>query len=330
MKKFFEITCSGIAGVILTLLFQYFFVQPQSFAFVYDGNEIVVTESTYTELVENNRLLEDNITLLETQVEALQNELHSVNSQEKTIETVRNATEYWNNSKYVQALITLRNCGLKSHDIATLYRNYSEEYCTVILREVDDLIKEKKHDEAKTLLLDSKALVDNSSALDNKLAEINNNAPLKLSNLKIAASRYFYFNESKPIEDSVGNKYFSENIFITMAEGDSGYGYATFYLGQKFTGLSGTIAVSDKSENRSDTQLEGWIEIYSKNGDEYSHLYTSPILSRMVSPITIPEVSLQDSEWLEIRYYNNGNYFSLAGGYHSLEIILADFTVYCD
>lgn len=100
----------------------------------------------------------------------------------------------------------------------------------------------------------------------------------------------------KPIEDNVGNKYFSVNLFITRAERDNNYSYTTFYSEKKYTGLSGTIAVSDKSENRSDTQLEGWIEIYSKNGDEYSHLYSSPILSRMTSPIAIPEANLKDSE----------------------------------
>lgn len=121
------------------------------------------------------------------------------------------------------------------------------------------------------------------------------------------------------------------NLFVTRAEGDNGYGYATFYLGKKYTGLSGTIAVSDESENRSDIQLEGWIEIYSKNGDdEYCHLYSSPILSRITSPIDIPEVNLKNADWLEIRYYNNGDYFSLAGGYHSLEVLLADFMVYSD
>lgn len=47
MKKFFEITCSGIIGIILTLDFQYFFVKPQSFTFVYDSNKVVVTESAW-------------------------------------------------------------------------------------------------------------------------------------------------------------------------------------------------------------------------------------------------------------------------------------------
>lgn len=330
MKKFFEITCSGIIGVILTLAFQYFFVKPQAFTFVYDGNEVVVTESTYTELVENNKKMKNNISSLETQIQELQNELESRNSKENITLTIKNATEYWNNSEYVQALTLLKNCGVNSSDILTLYHDYSEEYCVDVLGKVDNLLLERKYDEAKELLSESKALVDNSTILENKLTEINNNTPLKLSNLKISASRYFNLNESKPIEDSVGNKYSSGNLFVTRAEGDNGYGYATFYLGQKYTGLSGTIAVSDESENRNDIQLEGWIEIYSKNGNEYSHLYTSPILSRMTSPITIPEVNLKDTDWLEIRYYNNGNYFSLAGGYHSLEVLLSDFMIYSD
>lgn len=328
MKKFFEITCSGILGVILTLGFQYFLVKPQPFTFIYDGNKVVVTESTYAELLEDNKKMENNIVLLETQIQELENELENRNAKENITLIIKKATEYWNNAEYVQALTLLKNCDLDSSDISILYRDYSEEYCVNILRKVDNLISERKYDEAKELLSESKALVDDSTILEKKLGEINNSLPLKLSNLKISSSRYFELNESKLIEDTVGNKYLSENLFVTRAEGGDGYGYATFYLGEKYKGLSGTIAVSDESENRSDTQLEGWIEIYSKNGDEYSHLYSSPILSRMTSPIDIPEVNISDTDWLEIRCYNNGDYYSLAGGYHSLEILLSDFMLY--
>lgn len=82
MKKFFEITCSGILGVILTLGFQYFLVKPQPFTFIYDGNKVVVTESTYAELLEDNKKMENNILLLETQIQELENELENRNAKE--------------------------------------------------------------------------------------------------------------------------------------------------------------------------------------------------------------------------------------------------------
>ena len=297
MKNFLLSAFSGIAGIIVTLVFQYFFAKPQSFTFMYDGNQVVVTESTYTELVQNNKRLEE-------QIQELQNQFEVKNSQTQIEQTIKDATEYWNNSDYVQALTLLKNSDVDSEDISAIYREYSEKYCADILEKTDALISVRKYDEATSLLTEAKTLVNDSRDLENKLTEINNHSPIKLSSLKISSSRFFELNNTdKPIEDSVGNRYSLSNLFITKAEGDSKYGYATFYLGKKYTALSGTIAVSDESENRSN-QMEGWIEIYSKNGDEYNQLYISPMLSRMTSPIAIPEVNLEDSEWLEIRYYS--------------------------
>ena len=31
-----------------------------------------------------------------------------------------------------------------------------------------------------------------------------------------------------------------------------------------------------------------------------------------------------------LKYYNNGEYFSLGGGYHSLRVIISDVTLYVD
>lgn len=66
----------------------------------------------------------------------------------------------------MQALTLLKNCDLDSSDISILYRDYSEEYCVNILRKVDNLISERKYDEAKELLSESKALVDDSTILE--------------------------------------------------------------------------------------------------------------------------------------------------------------------
>lgn len=320
MKGVLKCGFSGIFGVILTLVVQ-FILGPQSFTFIIGQDEVIVTKAEYTELAEENNRLKDDLA-------EIQKLLQERNSEENIGTTIREATAYWDNFQYIQALTILKNCGITSAEIDALYQDYSDEFCTEILKQTDLLISERNYDEARKTLLEAKGLVANSMRLDNKLVDINNAIPIKLSALKISASRLFDLSQDKPAEDSVGNKYSAGNLYITRAEGDSRYGYATFYLGEKYTGMTGTIAVSDESENRSDVQLEGWIEIYVKNGDDYTQLYTSPLLSRTTSPINIPEINLSDSEWLEIRYYNNGDYFSLAGGYHSLRIILSNFMLY--
>lgn len=48
----------------------------------------------------------------------------------------------------------------------------------------------------------------------------------------------------------------------------------------------------------------------------------------MSTPIELPELNLSNADWIDIRYYNSGNYFSLARGYHSLRIIISNVTLY--
>lgn len=327
MKKFFEIGCSGIIGAILTMAFQYF-VLPQSFTFVYNGNKVVVTESTYMELATENDNLQKKLTAVQKELDEMKAQVESVQSKENVRKIVQEATDYWNHGEYVQALTLLKNDGIQSDNMKILYENFSDEYCLIVLKEVDELLAGRDYEEAKNILTEAKTLVSDKRTLESKLEDIENNQPVKLSDLKISASRFFEINQDEPVMDSVGNRYPIGNIFIARAEGDKKYGYATFYLGKKYEGLSGSIAVSDESENRSDTQLEGWVEIYSKQGEDYTQLYSSPVLSRTVSPIEVPDLSLSDAEWLEIRYYNKANYFSLANGYHSLKVILSNFMVY--
>lgn len=330
MKKVLEVGFGGFFGVVVTLLAQYVFAEPQTITFIYDGNEVVVTETEYVYLIEENRLLQETLDSAQSDLKELQQQVEEQNSEEKVQQTIKSATNYWNSGEYIQALTILKNSQVKSEDIEILYHSYSDEYCINLLGQADNLISERKYDEAISVLAESKGLVEDKQILQDKIADINSNKPIKLSDLKMATSRYFELNSDKPVEDTVGNRYSTGNLFVIEAEGDTGYGYATFYLGEKYTGLVGTIAVSDESENRNDIQLEGWIEVYSKKGDEYSQLYVSPMLSRMTSPISISEINLAGAEWLEIRFYNNGDYYSLAGGYHSLNVILADTIIYCD
>lgn len=63
---------SGIIGVILTICYQHFFSSPQSFTFIYNGEKMVVTESTYTELIEENENLYREL----SEIKSKQNEIY--------------------------------------------------------------------------------------------------------------------------------------------------------------------------------------------------------------------------------------------------------------
>ena len=81
MKEFLISICSGLIGIIITIGYQYFFALPQSFTFIYNGEEMVVTESAYTELVEKNKILSTELLNTQNKLNQLQEQLN--NSQDQ-------------------------------------------------------------------------------------------------------------------------------------------------------------------------------------------------------------------------------------------------------
>lgn len=282
-------------------------------------------EAIYQERKKDKKEIKD----LNKKIKEQENSINEQNSTEAINKIIENATQYWNETNYIQCLTLLNNSKSRSSDINALYEKYSYEYILTILSEADSLISQKKYNEAIKLLEDSKNLACDDKMINDKINEINNKQPIKLSELKITTSRFLEQNQDKPLTDTVGNRYPTGNSFTIYAEGNTNYGYGTFYLGKKYTSLNGIIAVSDESEDRDDIQFEGWIEIGVKNNnDDFNSLWTSPMLSRVTTQIKIPELNIKDSEWFEIRYYNNGEYYNLMEGYHSLSIILSDIMLY--
>lgn len=272
--------------------------------------------------------LESQFEELNKQVSDKQAEINEKNSQEKINKIIQDATTYWNRSDFIQALSLLKNKKSESSDIESLYEQYSQEYVSNLIIAADNLITEKKYDEAIIRIKEGVILVSNPDILNNKITEIEAKYPINLSQIKVSASRYFEQIQDRSIEDTIGHKHQSGNLFLlTSHDGDDAYGYTTLYLGEKYSSVSGIIAVSDESEN---AELDGHIEIYSKNGENYNLLYESPILTRASSPINLKELNLdlKGCEWIEIRYYNNGTYFFYTD--RSLEIILSDIMFYGD
>lgn len=64
-KVFLSTIFSGIAGVIITIGYQHFFAINQSLVFIYNGEEVLVTESEYIELFEENADLNGKLNKLQ-------------------------------------------------------------------------------------------------------------------------------------------------------------------------------------------------------------------------------------------------------------------------
>lgn len=348
--KIIEVLCSGLLGVIITLGYQFFTDKHQSFTFIYDGNEITATESTYTDLINEKELLEKQNNNLVNQVSSLQAEIALLNSdlsssqaeimerQEELEqrdsddvikEFIQQIMELWDSGEYIQSLTLLKNSFRNSEDVQVLYKKYSDQYSETILAQCDPLIWEGKYEEAKDLITETQKIVYSNNKLDNKLSELDDYLSVKLNTMKVVMSRFWFIEDEEHAKDSVGNIYSIDNFYIMKADGVNNYGYATFYLNNQYTELTGTIAVSDRSENMGNNQMEGYIEMYTKVNDKYKKIYTSPTLSRMFSPLEI-SIDVSGYEWLEIRYYSVGDYKEDSYPYntHSLYAILSDFALH--
>lgn len=184
---------------------------------------------------------------------------------------------------------------------------------------------EKKYDDALSIVDKGLKLLPSNVMLANEHQSIMARYPKKLSELTLSEKKRYSIGSERQT-DTIGNSYYN-NVGTIYAEGKGGYGAATYYVGGIYRYLALTIAVSNESEDRTDSDLSGRIEIYTKNGDEYIPIYESSSLTRALKPIEIEDLDIGNCEFIEIRYYNNGEYWNLAQGNHSLKILIADGSV---
>lgn len=79
MKEILISLFSGIIGVVLTIGYQHFFSPPQSFTFIYNDEEMVVTKSDYTEIIIENELLKDEVDKLSNNIDDMNIQINNLN-----------------------------------------------------------------------------------------------------------------------------------------------------------------------------------------------------------------------------------------------------------
>lgn len=101
MKDILISIFSGLIGVLLTIVYQHFFGHPQSFTFIYNGEEMIVTESDYTELIEQNKTLQNENSTYISDLEDANKKITELQN-ENNSELVQLKQQYDNeiNSKY--------------------------------------------------------------------------------------------------------------------------------------------------------------------------------------------------------------------------------------
>lgn len=280
------------------------------------NEQIIDLETEKKDLLEKNAILSNKVDDYENE-EAVAQRNAAIVDNAKNLATAEN---------YEQAVILLRNVTDRTPSMEALLKDYSEKFEGQVVLNAEQLMSAKRYDDALSIVNSALKILPTSDTLSNEYGSIKNRYPTKFSELTLS-NQTQYSIPSQRKTDTVGNSYFG-NVGVIYAKGNDGYGYATYYLGGNYRYLSLTIAVSDESEERTDSDLNGRIEIYAKTGDKREIIYESPTLTRVLKPIAIEDLKVNDCDFLEICYYNNGEYWNLTEGYHSLRILIADGIVY--
>ncbi len=277
MKEVWISLFSGIIGVILTIVYQYFLSPPQSFTFVYNGEKVAVTKLDYTELVEENKLLKDEIDNykdqidklnkglrneidkyhtqvigLEEQLKNLKIEIDKKNSEEEINRVIQTATEYWNNFDFIQSLTLLKNSKSISTDVESLYKQYSYEYCLNLLKKVDTYIADMQYKDAIALIDNSLMIVYDNTILNQKIDEIKNSKPKNFIDSIKPYEKYGYTEKiGGDYMQMGGDKYYNGfQLGINYKTA-----YAIFNLNSNYKKITGIIGHIDGSGEYDNTLL---------------------------------------------------------------------------
>lgn len=215
----------------------------QALQTIYKENEILKNEN-----LDLNKQLDN----LNQKINNKQAEIDNQNLQEEINRVVQTATEYWNNSDFIQSLSLLKNYKSKSVDIELLYSQYSNDYCSYILQQVDAYTDNMQYDDAITLINDVLLLVYDSSILNQKIKEIENSKPNNFMDAIKPYEKYGYTEKvSSDYMQMGGNKFY--NGF--QLGYDHQISYALFNLNGKYNKITCTIGHIDESGEADKTLL---------------------------------------------------------------------------
>lgn len=177
--------------------------------------------------------------------------------------------------------------------IDTYADEISQDYIEMIMTKVNELWESKEYVLALKMLNDAQDVIQ-SQEFSDAVEAINAEKPTYLYDIKCSASNRFEIIDSgDPLIDSVGNVYKIGNLFTVSAKSsdwDDEGGSAEWNLGYRYRAMTGTISVSDTSENDANAILR--IE-----GD--GEVLFAQKLTRTMTPIPIA-IDVSAINWLRI------------------------------
>ncbi len=237
---------------------------------------------------------------LNNQINEKQLLINNQNSQEEIDRIIQAATEYWNNSDYIQALTLLKNSITKSVDIEIVYKQYSDEYKNLLLLQAESLIAERKKEEAIDILKEGSLLIADNNEINNKIDEISNKPSALLCNLVPISGTDSY--EQYDIwdissQDNYGNKY-SSGICLKQKYNEKVH--LVYALNGQYTILTGYFVLSEADKNTDGNYV---LYAYTLVNGEPKLLWESTPLSTATRPIPV-EINVSGVMDLVIEVYD--------------------------
>ncbi len=278
MKDVLISICSGLIGVLLTIGYQHFFGQTQSFTFIYNGEEMIVTESDYTELIEQNKTLQNEnrtyISYLEDANKKI-TELQTKNNSE--LEQIKQQYDNEINSKYD---VDYQNINLIINGIDTKYNNK----VAIINGESFYSIGFLQY------LVDNEKISDNNKKLFIGDIQSEEQMPISLFDLNPTFSSGYLIRTTDEA-DNYGNKYDAAFKVVTSTlHYDDLRGVTEYLVDKKYSKFSFEVVHSKYADQNYDYE----IVIYGDNKQLKS------ITINKKTKIQSIEIDISDVEFLQI------------------------------
>lgn len=187
---------------------------------------------------------------LTSQLENQQIEIDQQNSKEEIEKIIQSATEYGNNSDFVQALTLLNSISNKTTKIETLMNNYTKKYENQIIAEANEYINKEEYEEAINIITDALKLIPNDSVLKQKIEDIQNSKPQNLLNAVIPYETHGYTEKTADGYMKMGGEKYYNGFQLGKGLVPS---FAIFNLNSKYMQVTGFIGHIDESGDANKT-----------------------------------------------------------------------------
>lgn len=186
--------------------------------------------------------LNNQVNMLNTKISEKQTEIDRQYSTEVINEIIYNATEYGNDSNFIQALSIL-NSASKTLEIETLIEEYTKKYENQIVAEANGYTNKGEYNKAADVITNALNIIPNNLILKQKLEDIQNSMPQNLLNAIKPYETNGYSEKIGEYMEMGGEKYYNGfQLGVSFATS-----FAIFNLNSKYTQITGIIGHIDES-----------------------------------------------------------------------------------